>query len=113
MIFAIVAAILGYQKAKSAGRSGWLWAFIAVVTFIGTQFVTAIVLGLIFGIILGVTERPEEEYKMADLAIRALAVILSLVATWLLLRFLDRIPPEELSLTPPPPPPDFNQDGKL
>jgi hypothetical protein len=113
MIFAIVAAILGYQKAKNAGRSGWLWAFIAAVTFIGTQFVAALGLGLILGVILGVTDRPEEDYKIAEFAITAVAVILSLAATWLLLRFLDRVPPEEMSITPPPPPPDFNQNNKL
>jgi 4-amino-4-deoxy-L-arabinose transferase-like glycosyltransferase len=108
MIFAIVAAILGYRKAKDTGRNGLLWAFIAVATFIGTQFVVAIVLGLLLGIILGITERPEEEFQMADLAIRALAVILSLVATWLLLRYLDRIPQQEASGAPPPPPENFN-----
>jgi ABC-type methionine transport system permease subunit len=108
MIFAIVAVILGYQKAKATGRNPWLWAFIAALTFIGTQFVVAIFLGLVLGIILGVTERPEEDFKMADFAIRALAVILSLVATWLLLRYLDNPPVEETSALPPPPPEKFD-----
>ena len=108
MIFAIISAFLAYRKAKDNGRNGWLWALIAAATFIGTQFVVALALGIFLGIILGVTGRTEEDVKMAELAITALAIVLSFVTTWLLLRYLDKAPQEEVLITPPPPPTDFN-----
>jgi len=108
MIFAIISAFLAYRKAKDTGRNGWLWAFIAAITFIGTQFVAAIVLGIGFGIILGLMGRSEEEFKMAELAITALAVVLSFVTTWLLLRYLDKVPQPDSFTAPPPPPENFN-----
>jgi hypothetical protein len=107
MIFAIISAFLAYRKAKDTGRNGWLWALVAAVTFIGTQLVAALILGLGLGIILGIMGRTEEEFKMAEFAVTAFAVILSFVTTWLLLRYLDRVP-QPNNFTTPPPPENFN-----
>jgi 4-amino-4-deoxy-L-arabinose transferase-like glycosyltransferase len=108
MIFAIVAAILGYRKAKDSGRNGWLWAFIATATFIGTQFVTALVLGIAFGLYLVSSGRSENEIASFELVITIIAVVLSLAATWGVLKFLDRVPPSDNYSQPPPPPTNFN-----
>lgn len=45
MIFAIVAAILAYNTANSAGRKGGWWALIALVAFIGSQLIVGATIG--------------------------------------------------------------------
>lgn len=103
MVFAILAAILAYRKANDTGRNGWVWALIAAVTYVGTQFVVAIILGIGLGVVLGLMGRTEDDFKMAEYAVTALAIILSFVTTWLLLRYLDKVPQEEVYNPPPPP----------
>lgn len=108
MLFAIVAAVLAYRKANDTGRNGILWAIIAVATFIGTQFVTALVLGLVFGLFLVFTNGAEPDLEKFDIVITILAIIVSFISTWALLKYLDRVPPSDNYTTPPPPPNNFN-----
>ncbi len=107
MIFAIISAILAYRKAKDAGRNGLLWALIAAATFIGTQFVVALFLGIVVGLVIGFTNQPEPNWGNVDIIITIVAVILSFGTTWGVLKYLDRVPPEH-TYTPPPPPDSFN-----
>ena len=108
MILAIISAVLAYRKARDAGRNGWLWAFIAAATFIGTQIVVALGLGIVVGLALGFTEDPDAKVGAADIVITIIAVIFSFGTTWLVLKYLERVPPEENFIEPPPPPTNFS-----
>jgi hypothetical protein len=108
MLFAIISAVLAYRKANDAGRNGILWAFIAAATFIGTQLVTAIVLGFGFGLFLVVTDGAEPDIQKFELVITIAAIIVSFASTWALLKYLDRSPQPDSFTTPPPPPGNFN-----
>lgn len=107
MLFAIIAAVLAYRKANDTGRNGFLWAIIAAVTFIGTQFAAAIVFGFAFGLFLVFTNGAETDLGKFEIVITILAVIVSFVSTWALLKYLDRVPPPD-NFPPPPPPGNFN-----
>ena len=106
MLFAIISAVLAYRKAKDTGRNGWLWAFIAAATFIGTQLIAALGLGVIAGLILLSTGQTEADLDKFNIVVTILAVILSFGTTWLVLKYLDKTPSEEI-FTEPPPPPNF------
>lgn len=107
MIFAIISAWLAYKKAKAANRNAILWAVIAAATFIGTQLIIQFGFGILLGLginFLGWSENVLETY---NIPIMILAVIVSFGSTWLVLRYLDKMPEEE-SFVSPPPPPNFN-----
>lgn len=108
MLFAIISAVLAYRKAKDTGRNGILWAFIAAATFIGTQFIAALFFGMAFGLYLVFTQQSEANFAKFEIVITILAVIVSFVSTWAVLKYLDRVPQEEILTTPPPPPENFN-----
>lgn len=105
MIFAIITAWLAYKRAKENGRSGVLWAIAGAATFIGTQLLVYMAVGIILG--LGVAVRGWSETLYDDFAvpIAIIAIIASFGASWLLLRYLDKPSAEENFV--PPPPPDF------
>lgn len=104
MIFAIVAAWLAYKKAKDTGRSAILWAFIAVAAFVGTQLLVSLIIGVFLG--LGVGFLGWSETILTDaytIPVTVVAVVASFGATWLVLRYLDKIPEEDTFTAPPPP----------
>jgi hypothetical protein len=105
MLLAIISAVLAYRKANDAGRNGILWAFIAAATFIGTQFITYLFLAFGVGLYLGMTGGSETDFEKFDILFRIVAIVVSFVSTWLVLKFLDRVP-EPDNFTAPPPPPD-------
>ena len=108
MLFAIISAVLAYRKAKDTGRNGFLWAFIAAATFIGTQLVVALIFGILLGLILAFMQKTEEDFDKFQIIVTILAVIVSFGTTWLVLKYLDRVPQESSFTTPPPPPDNFN-----
>jgi hypothetical protein len=113
MIFAIVAAILAYKRASANGRNGWLWALAAAALFIGTQLVISTGAGVLmgFGIALfGWSETMFEDNLYVG-PITVVAIGASILATWLLLRYLDKPLAEEADSPRPPPPPSFGTNG--
>ena len=103
MILIILAIWFGYKKARDSGRNPWLWAVIAGGVFLGTQ----LLVGFGFGVLIligqqmwGWDDRAFENYALlANIP----AIILSIVALWLVFRFLDRQPNIEINDAPPPP----------
>lgn len=112
MIFAIIAAIMAYRKAKDSQRNGWLWALAAAGVFIGTQWVVSIGAGLLMGFGIALFGWPESMFDdmMYIGPVTAVAIGASILTTWLLLRYLDRPVAEEQPVDLPPPPPTFDRD---
>lgn len=53
---------------------------------------------------------PESAFTDYEFPINIVAIVGALAATWGLLKFLDRIPQEEVAVMPPPPPPTFSHE---
>lgn len=106
MILAIIFAYLGYKKANESGRNGILWAFIALAAFIGSQFMVGILIGLGMGIGIALLGWSETIFDSYDILVRILAIAAGLLAGYLVLKYLDRVPQGD-NYTAPPPPPDF------
>ena len=114
MIFAIVAAVLAYRRANENGRNGLLWAFIAAGVFVGTQVGISVGAGILLGFGAGIFGWPEEIFDDPRFVwpITGVAIAVSILATWLILRYLDRpAVPDVPTDLPPPPPPTFNQSS--
>ena len=112
MIFAIVAAVLAYRTANENGRNGLLWAVIAAALFIGSQLVVTFGIGILIGVgveIFGWSEAVYEE-TMVWGPITVVAIGVSILTTWLLLRYLSRPATVEVDNSPPPPPPTFGDN---
>jgi 4-amino-4-deoxy-L-arabinose transferase-like glycosyltransferase len=108
MLLVILAFWFGYKKAKATGRNPWLWAFICSGVFIGTQFVTGFLIGGILGLGIAIADWPEDIYDRYSILITIVAIVVSLVALWLVFRYLDRVP-QEPTFDQPPPPPTFDE----
>jgi MFS family permease len=112
MLFAIIAAWIAYRRANDTNRNGILWAVIAGVSFIGTQFLVAFGIGAFVGLGIALWGWPENTWNNYELLFTAIAVILSFIPTLLILRFLGTVPDEPAYSDPPPPPTKFeNQDS--
>lgn len=109
MILAILAVWFGYKKARDTGRNGVLWGAICGGTFIGVQFFAALVIGITIGIGIEVFGWSETLYEDLEWVITIGAIAASVIALWLLFKFLDRMPAGE-STDLPPPPPTFHSD---
>jgi|GEM_PF-1322066 len=113
MIFAIVAAIVAYRRAKDNGRNGWLWAGAAAAVFVVTQWVVAVGAGVFIGVGIAMFGWSESIFDdtMYTGPVTVLAIGASILTTWLLLRYLDKpMAEEQLPDMPPPPPPIFDRD---
>lgn len=111
MILAILAVWFGYKKARDTGRNGILWGAICGGAFIGVQFFVALAIGITIGIGIEAFGWSETLYEDLEWVITIVAIAASVIALWLLFRFLDRMPVQG-SVDVPPPPPTFEQDGK-
>ena len=110
MLLTILAIWFGYKKAKATGRNPILWAFICGVTFIGTQLLTAVLIGITIGIGIELRGWPENLYEKYEILITIASIAVSIVSLLLLFRYLDRVPEEKGPVEEPPPPPIFG-DG--
>jgi len=95
---------MAYKKAKSTGRSGILWAFITAAVYIGTQLLLALGIGLFLGIGVEIFGWSDTIYDDWNLLITAVCIVASFGGVWLVFRYLDKIPQEEIFAAPPPPP---------
>ncbi len=107
MILAIIAAVLAYRKAKENGRNGILWALAAVATFIGTQLLVSLGLGMLIGLGQVMWGWGDDVYTTYEWPVTLVAIVASFVATLLLLRYIDSSPEPDTYVQAPPPPPTF------
>jgi hypothetical protein len=110
MIFAIITAVLAYRRAKENGRRGLLWALAGAGVFIGAQLIVTLGAGFFLGMGVALLGWPETIYEEAVVVgpITVIGIGASILASWLLLRYLDKpVYEEPQNLPPPPPPPTF------
>ncbi len=109
MIFAIVIAVLAYRRARDNGRNGFLWAVIGAGVFIGAQMLVTFGAGILAGLGIAFLGWPETIYDdtMFVGPISVVAIGVSVLASWLLLRYLDKPLNAVPADLPPPPPPVF------
>lgn len=113
MILAIITAVLAYRRAKENGRNGLLWAVAGAGVFIGAQLIVSVGAGVLvaFGVeFLGWSEAIYDDAMFVG-PVTVLGIGASILASWMLLRYLAKpINPEPLDLPSPPPPPVFDKD---
>jgi hypothetical protein len=111
MLLAILFAYFGYKKASESGRNGILWAIIAVLVFLSSQFLLGLAAGitvLIGSISFGWSEKILDENGVI---LNLFGIAAGLGGGFLVLWYLGRpIRPikEEESIEEPPPPPEFD-----
>lgn len=110
-VIIIVATIYAYKTAKDYGRNAVLWAIITFAAGFGIQIVIPIIIGIVLAIVLMAGGTQPEQLQEAigswAIIIGVVCIILSVVAVFIILRYLSKIP-EEKSFTHPPQPPKFN-----
>ena len=104
MIFAILFAWLGYKRATAAGKNGILWGFLAAITFIGSQLIVNLAVGVFMGIGVGIWGWSESIFDKYELIVNIFAVALSFVTGFLVIKVADKNPTQEVIDSPPPPP---------
>jgi len=97
-----------YKTANDSGRNGVLWG---VGTFIGSfvlQFAIGIGCGVLYGLGMAIWGWSQEGLTQLTWPVSIIAIIVNVLAIWIVFRYLSKIP-ESDSFTTPPPPPTFNQ----
>lgn len=103
MIFALITAWLAYKRAVQNGRNGILWALAGAGVFIGTQLAVTFAIGIFLGIGMGLFDWSESIFDDYSFLISAVGVVASFISSWLLLRYLDKVPDEGFEKPPAPP----------
>lgn len=113
-VFIIVMTVLAYKTAKDYERNPFGWATITFFAVFGIQILLPVFIGLVIGIVMIISGTPETqlqqrfEEKVPVITITIACLILSIVAGFLVIRHLAKIPEENLFDKPPDPPADFN-----
>ncbi|MDQ6788949.1 MAG: hypothetical protein M3033_19260 [Acidobacteriota bacterium] len=105
LIIIIISASSAYQRAKKTGRKPVLWAFIAVIAFLGTQGLLSFSLGIIFIIAMKNWDWNEKVSAIFEIINPTAFLATYIVTNWLILRHLDKTTSN--SFNEPPPPPTF------
>jgi len=107
LIFVIVATFFTYKTAKTNGRTG-LWALATFGIGIALQIVLPVLVGIIVAVYYVAMGLPTEDLSRsiegAALSLGFVALILSFVGMFLVLRHVIQPLDEPLDLLPPPPP---------
>lgn len=107
MIFAILTAILAYRRANEAGRSGALWAVLGIVAFIGSQLAFGLAIGVIMASGIAVFGWSESIFDRSEWPLNILGIVVAFAASYIVIHFAGRVPPEAPMVLQPPPPPTF------
>jgi uncharacterized membrane protein AbrB (regulator of aidB expression) len=112
-VFIIVVTIFAYKTAKDYERNAIGWALITFAVGIGIQIILPAFILVIIAIAATVggssTQKVQDDIPFVTISI--ICIVLSIVAGFLILRHLAKIPEEKSFNTPPEPPLDFNQNN--
>jgi len=97
-----------YKAANGNGRSGVFWAAAA---FFGS-IILQVMIGLAFLLVLEMGAAlwgwPRDMYETLNWPITLITLVINVLAIWLLINYLSRVPETDYFAPPPPPPTDFN-----
>lgn len=108
MILVILAIWFGYKKAKETGRNPFLWAFICAAVFIGVQIVCGLAIGTFVAIGITAWGWSEKTFDDYNILISVISTVFSVAGLFLVFRYLDKMPQNEI-VSQLPPPPDFEK----
>lgn len=106
MILFFIFAWLAYKRANENGRSGIAWALITAAVFVGTQLITAFGIGFILAVGQELGYLQGDPFERFSILINIFCIGLSIGASLLILRYLNKVP-EDNSFSHPPMPPKF------
>lgn len=108
-----VITIFAFKTAKEYERKPILWAIITFAAGFGIQILLPAFILVFIAIIATVSGSSTQKIqdKIPFVTISVICIILSIVAGFLILRFLAKIPEETSLNAPPAPPSDFNQNS--
>jgi steroid 5-alpha reductase family enzyme len=115
--FIIILTIFAYRTAKDYERNAAVWAVITFFSVFGVQIILPFLIGLIIAVLMLVSGTPPEKLQesfnetVPAVTITVLCIVLSVVAGFLILRYLSKIPEEKSFDVPPAPPTNFNQNS--
>lgn len=110
MVVAILVAWLAYKRANEAGKNGILWAILAAGSFIVTQIIVVLGIGIIIGLGIAAFGWSEELLSSYEIVVTIIAAVISFGVAYLVIKLAERNPVEE-NMNMPPPPTDFNLRG--
>ncbi len=107
-VLLIVFTVFAYKTANEYGRNGISWALITFFTGIGIQIILPGFIVFIIAVLatVGGSSTQQIEESIPFVTITIVCIFLSLGVSFLILRYLSKVP-EDFDL-PPAPPSDFN-----
>lgn len=110
LAFIIIVAVFAYKTAKDYGRSAIGWALIALAVGFGIQIILPIFIIIIvtFAMLWRGAGREQILEDIPTITITVTCIVLSVIAGFLILRHLSKMPEEQSFILPPEPPETFN-----
>ena len=112
-VFIIVFTIFAYKTAKDYERNAIGWALITFVVGIVVQIILPVFILIIIAV--AATAGGSSPQKIQDdipiVTISIICKVLSVIAGFLIVRHIAKIPEEKTFDMPPAPPSDFNQNS--
>lgn len=110
----VVIAIQVYKTAVGTERNAPLWTVVSVLIGIGLQFVVPLLIGIAIALYLLATGTAPENIEMemfgVAIIINIVAIVLSIVGMYLVMKHVSRVKDDDPAANaPPPPPPTFGQ----
>lgn len=104
LLLPIFITIYVYKQAKENGRNPILWSIINIAVIFGTQILIGLAIGIGIALGIGFLGWSEDTFEKWTLLINLGAVVASLGASYLVVRYVTRVPDEQFNQAPPPPP---------
>lgn len=110
IIFVIIASVFVYRTARDNGYNAVVWTIVTIVAFLGIQFLT----GVLFGVVVTIGNAgwgwPLTLIQDYSLIVALLALVPSIGAVLLILRHVNTIKDND-PVSAPPPPPSFGENN--
>lgn len=110
IIFVIIASVFVYRTARDNGYNAVVWTIVTIVAFLGIQFLTGILFGVVVALGNAVWGWPLTLIQDYSLIVGLLALVPSIGAVLLILRHVNTIKDDD-PVSAPPPPPSFGENN--
>jgi cytochrome bd-type quinol oxidase subunit 2 len=97
-----------YKTAKDYERNAVVWALVVFSVGFGLQIVIPFIIAIVIAIVMVTNGTPPEQVEASmsgsAIVITLVFIILSVVAMFLILRYISNFPEDDVSAAAPPPP---------